>query len=258
LTPSPSLALLGIGKKFDLRRSWFLLGQDDDDDEEDQEQESSAPSQDRGPRWALKDISFSVAPGERVAIIGPNGSGKSTLLKIIGGLCLPSEGMVWGRGRVMPLNSVVKPFQSSASGLSNLQIMCHILRIDHDLLQERLGEIFEFSGLKGRGHDPVSSYSSGMYERLAAAAALHLDPDIVLIDDAFGVGDRAYREKVDAKLQSVIQNGAMLLHTGHKVAILQKHCQRAVWLDGGRLRADGPADEILKDYLRPTPVLGSA
>ena len=96
----PTLALTGIGKRFDRHRSWFQLGREEDEDDEDEgeEEDTSRPSSDRAPHWALKDISFSVAKGERVAIIGPNGSGKSILLRIVGGLCLPTEGTVWGKG----------------------------------------------------------------------------------------------------------------------------------------------------------------
>ena len=247
----PTLALTGIGKKFESRRSWFQREreEDDEDDEgEGEEEDPSATPSDRSTLWALKDISFSVARGERVAIIGANGSGKSILLKIVGGLCLPTEGTVWGRGCVIPLNSILKPFQSGASGLSNLQVMCQILRIERKLLDERIREIVAFAELKGRLHDPVSSYSRAMYERLAAAAVLHLEPGILLIDDGFSAGDHRFREKLDAKLQSVIDAGAALLNAGHQLSALGGHCDRAIWLDRGRIRSDGPAKSVIAEY----------
>jgi ABC-type polysaccharide/polyol phosphate transport system ATPase subunit len=247
----PSLALTGIGKKFHHRRSWFQPERQEEDEDEDQEAEeetSSAAAPDPTSHWVLKDISFTVARGERVAIVGPNGSGKSTLLRIVGGLCLPTEGMVWGKGCVIPLNSILKPFQARASGLSNLRVMCQILRIERKLLDERLREIVAFAELKGRMHDPVSSYSKAMYERLAAAAVLHLEPDILLIDDGFSAGDQGFREKLEAKLLSVIEAGAVLLYAGHKLSALEVWCDRTIWLEGGRMRDDGPAKSVIGSY----------
>ena len=248
----PTLALTGIGKRFDRHRSWFQLGREEDEDDEDEgeEEDTSRPSSDRAPHWALKDISFSVAKGERVAIIGPNGSGKSILLRIVGGLCLPTEGTVWGKGSVIPLNSILRPFQPRASGVSNLRVMCQILRIERRLLDDRLREIVAFADLKGRMDDPVSSYSKAMFDRLAAAAALHLDPAILLIDDGFYAGDHDFRAKVEAKIQSVIESGAVLLYAGHKLSALKNQCSRAIWLDGGRMRADGPAASVVREYGR--------
>ena len=190
-TFSPSLVLTSVGKKFDFRTSRFLRWGDRsdaasndaadgiEDEGDDAFDEAREPDASQQSRWALRDISFSACQGERIAIVGPNGSGKSTLLKIVGGLYLPSEGMVRGRGSVISLNSVMQPFQPTASGLSNIRILCQILRIDPELLKERVKEIVAFSELGGRVHDRVSSYSKGMYERLAVSAALHLEPDIL-------------------------------------------------------------------------------
>jgi ABC-type polysaccharide/polyol phosphate transport system ATPase subunit len=150
----------------------------------------------------------------------------------------------------MALNSLLKPFQPGESGIENLRIMCKILRIDRAHLDDRLGAIVEFSGLNARAKDDVTSYSRGMYERLSAAAALHLDPDLMLIDDSFAPGDHAYREKIDSKLRAVVESGALLLYAGHKLSILRSQCHRAIWLDRGRLRADGPAEQVIPDYLR--------
>ncbi len=248
--PLPSLALSGVGKKFDLRPSWFLGGDHDDDGStEDEDEDEFSTQRNQGSFWALKDVSFSVAPGERIAIIGANGSGKSTLLRIISGLCVPTEGTVWGRGQVIALNSILKPFQPSASGIENLKIMCRILRIDRARLDASIGAIVEFSGLETRADDAVTSYSRGMYERLSAAAALHFDPDIVLIDDTFSPGDRAYREKTNEKLNRIIENGALLLYAGHQLSTLQAQCNRALWLERGRVRGDGPAKLVIGEYL---------
>lgn len=249
--PIPSLSLTGIGKKFDLPPSPQSDEEDFDEDEEvdeDERYDPAAPADVAKNEWALKDVTLSVARGERLAIIGPNGSGKSTLLKIVGGLCLPTEGTVWGRGCVIPLNSILQPFLPTLTGFGNLRIMCQILRTDVDRLKERLSEIAAFSGLGEKLHDRVSTYSRGMYERLATAAALHLDPDILLVDNGFAVGDAGFRNKVDGKLRSVLEDGAALLYAGHKLPTLKALCNRAVWLDGGRVRADGSADEVMRDY----------
>jgi ABC-type polysaccharide/polyol phosphate transport system ATPase subunit len=257
----PSLTLTRVGKSFDFRTSPLLrwgkrsdatvsdAGDDLEDDEDEAFDDTPEPDPQQ-PWWALRNISFSARHGERIAIIGANGSGKSTLLKIIGGLYLPTEGLVRGRGSVIPLNGVLRPFQLTASGLGNIRILCQILRIDAELLKERLKEIIAFSELGGRVNDRVSSYSKGMYERLAAAAALHLEPDILLIDDAFGVGDRQFRDKADLKLRAVVESGAILLYAGHKLPAMQAHFDRAIWLEAGRMRADGPAQEILGEYAR--------
>jgi ABC-type multidrug transport system ATPase subunit len=146
------------------------------------------------------------------------------------------------------LNSILFPFQATSSGLDNILILCQILRIDPGLLKERLKEIVAFSELGEQVHNRVSSYSRGMYGRLAAAAALHLRPDILLIDDSFTVGDHGFREKVDARLWRVVEDGAILLYAGHKLSVLQARCDRALCLQRGRLRADGPADHVVQEY----------
>jgi ABC-2 type transport system ATP-binding protein len=256
----PSLTLTRIGKRFDFRTSrllWWGKRSDvtvsdagNDEDDEDETFDETPESDPQQPWWALRNVSFSARQGERIAIIGANGSGKSTLLKIIGGLYLPTEGLVKGRGSVIPLNGVLRPFQLTASGLGNIRILCQILRIDAELLEERLTEIIAFSELGGRVNDRVSSYSKGMYERLAAAAALHLEPDILLIDDGFGVGDRQFRDKSDLRLRAVVESGAVLLYAGHKFPAIQAHFDRAIWLEKGHMRADGPAEEVLGEYAR--------
>ena len=157
------------------------------------------------------------------------------------------------------LNAILPPYRSTATGLANLRIMCQILRIPRALLNERLDEIIAFSGVGELMQKKVSSYHAGTYERLAASAALHLDPDIVLVDGTLPLGDTGYRDKIQTKLCSLVQNGATLLYAGQGLADLQAQCRRAIWLEDGRVHADGPADDLIREanMCKPAPLKGA-
>jgi ABC-type polysaccharide/polyol phosphate transport system ATPase subunit len=201
-------------------------------------------------KTALTGITIDVREGERVAIIGPNGAGKSTLLRVVAGILPPSHGKVAVHGRVAPLFEFATGFEMERTGFENIRIRALLQGLSKREIDARLDEIAEFSELGDALGQPVRTYSTGMFVRLAFSTATSVDPEILLIDESFGAGDAHFSAKARDRMLSLIDRGRVLLFTSHNLDLVATICTRCIWLDGGRKRADGPTAEVVGEYLR--------
>jgi ABC-type polysaccharide/polyol phosphate transport system ATPase subunit len=195
--------------------------------------------------WALRDISLHVASGESVALLGSNGAGKSVLLKILSRVTAPTEGRAEVHGRVGALLEVGAGFHPELSGRDNIYFNGAILGMGRDQIRRNFDEIVAFSGIEEFIDTPIKLYSSGMRMRLAFSVAVHLEPDILLIDEALSVGDASFRTKCRKKIAEFIRHGCTLLLVSHDSSVVEELCDRAVLLQHGQLIDDGPAATIL-------------
>lgn len=202
------------------------------------------------PRFlALDSLSFAVERGERVAIIGRNGAGKSTLLKLLSRIAYPTRGEAIIRGRLTSLLEVGTGFSNALSGRENIYVNASIHGLTKRETTERLPEIIEFSGIDPRFIDMrVKHYSSGMRMRLAFSVAAHLDPDILLLDEVLAVGDLAFQEKCLARVEGMMEEQRTVMFVSHDLSSVVRFCERALWLEEGRLVMDGTAREVVSAY----------
>lgn len=198
--------------------------------------------------WALKDVSFQVAQGEAVAIIGRNGAGKSTMLKILSRITEPTKGRIRLRGRVASLLEVGTGFHLELTGRENIYLNGIILGMTKKEVDRKLDAIVAFSGVEEFLDTPVKRFSSGMQVRLAFAVAAHLEPEILIIDEVLAVGDAAFQKKCLGKMQDVAAEGRTVLFVSHDLAAVEKLCSRAILLDSGSCRADGPTSQTIAHY----------
>ena len=208
----------------------------------------------RGRRYhsdfaALSDLSFSVERGETVGIIGPNGSGKSTLLEIICGTLTPTSGDVSVNGRVAALLELGAGFNPAFSGRENVYLNAALLGISKAEIDERFDKIVEFANIGEFVNHPVSTYSSGMYVRLAFATAINTDPDILIVDEALAVGDIRFQRKCFRRFQEMQDAGKTILFVTHAIDLVQAHCSRAIYLRSGRISSVGAPKTVIQDYL---------
>jgi ABC-type polysaccharide/polyol phosphate transport system ATPase subunit len=202
----------------------------------------------RGWRWALRDIDLSIAPGEAVGLVGPNGSGKSTLLKLLAGVMYPYAGSVGIGGEVGPLIEIQAGLHPELTGGENIGLAGAFLGIDPARIRERFDDIVEFAELGDAIHRAVRFYSSGMRMRLGFAVATLLRPHVLLIDEVLAVGDASFQQRCLEQLEHARSLGTTLVFVSHDLGAVRAVCERAVWLDGGVVQADGPVDEVLGDY----------
>jgi lipopolysaccharide transport system ATP-binding protein len=198
--------------------------------------------------WALRDVDFQIEPGTTVGIVGPNGCGKSTLLQIIAGTLTPTHGDVWHEGRIAALLELGAGFDPEFTGVENVYMNASLLgltRRETDVLFpsiERFAEIGQFL------YQPVKSYSSGMYVRLAFAIAASVDPDILIIDEALAVGDAVFQHRCLRRLKELHERGTTVLFVSHDAAAVRALCSRALLLKAGQLVADGKPSDVLNQY----------
>jgi ABC-type polysaccharide/polyol phosphate transport system ATPase subunit len=197
---------------------------------------------------ALKDVSFQVEAGESLAIIGRNGAGKSTLLSLVAGLCDPNKGRVTVNGRVAALLELGSGFHPDLTGVENLWMNAALLGLTRKRTAEIFESVVEFAGIGDFIYQPLRTYSSGMTMRLAFAVAVHVDPDILIIDEVLGVGDSSFYQKCLDKIYEFRHLGKTLLFVSHSSATLGKFCDRALWLDHGQVVAEGLLDDIVPMY----------
>src|SRR5258706_522094 len=206
--------------------------------------------------WALKDVSFDVAPGEVVGVIGRNGAGKSTLLKVLSRITEPTTGRAQLFGRVASLLEVGTGFHPELTGRENVYLNGAILGMRKAEIDRKFDEIVAFAELERFLDTPVKRYSSGMYMRLAFAVASHLEPEILVVDEVLAVGDAAFQKKCLGKMSEVAREGRTVLFVSHNMIAVQSLCRRVIWLQGGAVVENGPADEVVGDYLKAA--VGSA
>ena len=199
---------------------------------------------------ALRNVSFVIDRGEAFGIIGRNGSGKSTLLKIISGILKPTTGSVKVQGRVAALIELGAGFHPEITGRENIFINGIMLGLSRKDVEERFGAIVAFSGIGDFIDQPVKTYSSGMYVRLGFAVAVHVDPDILLIDEVLSVGDEEFSAKCVAKIQEMKYRGVTLIFVTHQLGQVRSLCDRALWLDHGEVQAVGDPVRVVDHYLQ--------
>ncbi|MEQ1862040.1 MAG: ABC transporter ATP-binding protein [Chthoniobacteraceae bacterium] len=199
--------------------------------------------------WALRDVSFEVAPGEVVGLVGHNGAGKSTLLKILSRVTEPTSGRAVLRGRAASLLEVGTGFHPDLTGRENIFLNGAILGMKRAEIARKFDDIVEFAEIGAFLDTPVKRYSSGMYVRLAFAVAAHLDPEILIIDEVLAVGDAAFQKKCLGKMQDVASGGRTVIFVSHNMASMQALCDRAVMLEEGRVAAQGATATVLARYL---------
>lgn len=201
------------------------------------------------PFYALRDVSFSIAHGETVGMIGQNGSGKSTLLKLIAGVMAPTVGDVWVSGRVSPLIELGAGFHPDLTGRENIILNGCILGMAGSEVRERFGEIVSFAELWDFIDTPVKRYSSGMYMRLGFSVAVHSEPGVLLVDEVLSVGDAHFQDKCLAKMHEFQARGVTIVLVSHAMDLVERFCQRAMLIDGGRLLEDGEPRAVVPHYL---------
>ena len=199
--------------------------------------------------WALKDVSFSVDPGEALAIIGPNGSGKSTLLKILSRVTHPSEGEAILKGRLAALLEVGTGFHPELTGRENIFLNGSILGMSYREIVRNFDEIVAFAEIEKFLDTPVKYYSSGMYVRLAFSVAAHLTPEILIVDEVLAVGDVRFQEKCLGRMRDVAKSGRTILFVSHNTAAVRRLCSRAILLNHGQIQASGSTKDVISEYL---------
>lgn len=199
--------------------------------------------------WALKDISFDIIKGETMGIIGRNGAGKSTLLQIICGTLTPTSGYVRVDGRVAALLELGAGFNPEFTGRENVYINGAIMGLSRQEVDERFDKIAAFADIGDFINQPVKTYSSGMYVRLAFAAAIHVNPGILIVDEALAVGDMFFQAKCMARMKQMMDTGVTVLFVSHDIGSVKSLCQRAVFLEHGQLTTIGKASEVVEIYL---------
>lgn len=195
--------------------------------------------------WALRDVNLEIRAGETIGLVGANGSGKSTLLKIIGGILTPNDGTVMLRGRIAALLELGAGFHPDLTGRENVYLNAAILGLSEQETERHFDEIVEFSGVGEFIDTQVKFYSSGMYVRLAFAVAVHVDPDILLVDEVLAVGDEPFQHKCMEKIREFQEQGRTIILVSHSAAQVQEVCDRAVMLEHGRVVVDGSTEEVL-------------
>jgi homopolymeric O-antigen transport system ATP-binding protein len=200
--------------------------------------------------WALRDVSFDVADGEVLGIVGRNGAGKSTLLKILTRIATPTEGRAEIRGRVGSLLEVGTGFHPELTGRENVYLNGSILGMKQREITRKFDEIVEFSGVDAFLDTPVKRYSSGMSVRLAFAVAAHLEPEILLVDEVLAVGDAEFQRRCLGRMEDLSNSGRTVVFVSHQMQAVAQLCDRAIWLEQGRIEREGPASGVVAEYLQ--------
>ena len=199
--------------------------------------------------WSLRDVDLAVADGEALGILGRNGAGKSTALKIMTRITTPTSGVARTRGRVASLLEVGTGFHPELTGRENVHLNGAILGMSRRSIDREFDSIVDFAGVERFLDTPVKRYSSGMYLRLAFAVAAHLEPDILVVDEILAVGDAEFQRKCLGRMAAAEAEGRTIVFVSHDLDTLAKVCSRAVWLDAGRVRREGPTADLVREYL---------
>ena len=201
--------------------------------------------------WALKDISFELRRGESLGILGRNGCGKSTLLQIVCGITRPTKGELWVNGRVAPILALGATFDLEATGRENVLIGGAVLGLKRAEILDKLEAIADFAGIGDFIDQPIRTYSSGMRMRLAFAICAHVEAEILIVDEAFAVGDAVFQRKCMDWIDRFRDKGT-LLFVSHSPAEVIRLCRRAVWIEDGRIREQGNPASVVRSYTKAT------
>lgn len=200
------------------------------------------------PFWALRDVSFELERGDSLGVIGLNGSGKSTLLKLVSGILKPTEGTVQTWGSIAPLIELGAGFDSDLSARENIFLNGAVLGYSRAYMNEHYDEILHFSELEDFANIAIKNFSSGMTARLGFAIATMNIPDILIVDEILSVGDYKFQEKSFARMRHMIDSGATLMFVSHSIEQVSRMCSKALWLEQGRVKMFGNAQEVCKAY----------
>lgn len=199
--------------------------------------------------WALRNVSFTVEPGETLGIIGPNGSGKSTCLKLLTRIIEPTSGTVKVSGRVSALLELGAGFHPELTGRENLFLYASVLGLKRQEMARRFDEVVAFAELERFIDIPVKFYSSGMYVRLAFAVATNVNPDVLLVDEVLAVGDQSFQAKCFERIQELQARGVTIVFVSHSLDVVRTLCSHTLWLENGVLREDGATESVVASYL---------
>jgi len=227
---TPAISARGLTKRFPIQRGSSTRGNDS--------------------FLALDGLDFDIEPGQAVGIVGSNGAGKSTLLKILARILPPTSGRAVLHGRVGSLLEAGAGFHPELSGKDNIFLAGALLGMKEGEIRRRLDEIVAFSGVGEFLDSPVKHYSSGMYMRLAFAVAAHIEPEILLVDEVLAVGDAQFQKKCLERMESLSHSGQTVVFVSHSMQAVGRLCQRALWIDRGKLRMQGPVAEVVAGYLK--------
>lgn len=239
----PAVSVKGLGKKFRLYH------------ERNQSLKSALLRRkiaDYEDFWALRDVTFDVPQGSSFALIGSNGSGKSTLLKCLAKILWPDEGEIVSQGRVASLLEVGSGFHPELSGRENIFLNGSILGMSRKEVLSKFDEIVEFSEIGKFIDQPVKSYSSGMYVRLGFSVAIHVQPDVLVVDEILAVGDASFQEKSRAKFDELHAQGKTIILVSHSLGTVIEMCDQAAWIEKGRLRSVGDVERVAGEYISNT------
>ena len=201
-------------------------------------------------RTVLEDINLTIKKGETVALIGVNGSGKSTLLKLMTKIIYPNEGTIETQGKLTSLLELGAGFHEDFTGRENIYFNASIFGLTKDEIESRMDDIISFSELEEFIDNPIRTYSSGQYMRLAFSIAINVDADILLIDEILAVGDQHFQDKCFAKLKELKESNKTIIIVTHNLYQVKELCTRAVWIYNGEIRMDGNPEKIVDEYLK--------
>ena len=199
--------------------------------------------------WALRDVSFEIPKGQIVGILGKNGAGKSTLLQIICGTLTPTHGDVEVRGRVAALLELGSGFNPEFTGIENVYMNAQLLGMTKEKIDTKIHDILAFADIGDFVNQPVKTYSSGMFARLAFSVVVHVSPDILIVDEALSVGDAWFQHKSMARMRELMENGCTVLFVSHSIDAVRALCDEAIWLDGGTVKMHGDVTEVTNAYM---------
>jgi lipopolysaccharide transport system ATP-binding protein len=198
--------------------------------------------------WALKDVTFALEKGQILGVIGPNGAGKTTLLKVLSRVTPPTEGRIFGYGRVVPLLAIGAGFQEDQTGRANIFLNAAMYGVPAEVVEQRLDDIIEFADIGEFIDVQVRRYSSGMYLRLAFSVAVNMNPDILLADEVLAVGDVDFQERCLERVKDAGQAGMSVLFVSHDMAAITRLCDKVLWLNAGEVVKIGDPEEVVSEY----------
>ncbi|WP_131781571.1 ABC transporter ATP-binding protein [Legionella gresilensis] len=199
--------------------------------------------------YALNNINFEIKKGECVGILGKNGAGKSTLLKIITGVLTPTSGHVKVNGRIAALLELGAGFNPNYTGIENIYFQGNLMGFNRQQIDSMVEKILNFAEIGDFAHQPVKNYSSGMFARLAFAVSIHVEPDILIVDEALSVGDAAFQNKCIRQMISILEKGVTVLFVSHDIQAINKFCTKAIWLKDGEKYMEGNTETVTNSYM---------
>lgn len=199
--------------------------------------------------FALKNITFTIFKGENIGLLGVNGAGKSTLLKILTGILTPTEGNVEVNGRVSALLELGAGFNMEYTGIENIHLNGTIMGYSETEIEKRKQEIIDFAEIGEYIYQPIKTYSSGMFARLAFAVAVNVEPEILIVDEALSVGDIQFQIKCLKKMKEMMDSGTTVLFVSHDISAIRRFCTRGIWIHNGEIQKDGEVNEVADEYL---------